>query len=519
MFKKQEEINDLNDISLVNPDEEKQSILSLSFNIILDTLYNISTFLLLILIDNITIVLLNKDLDNRSTSDIIDFQLCINIFYILALLVTPGLMKILSSQGKIKKLYFEVISLVLIFILLFFIPLIVVLFILSPYYSKGYMNLLLLGAPIMFFKILTFINFKLLELKNKQSYILYLNLLFFFFYFITSYLLIIVLNKDIVSIGITYIIFYFLAFVFSMGLIKSSTKTFDEKDENDEEKSVISVYFENVKAAISDLFHSSASSKSNTGVKDKYDTDFKFISKNLKPKYDHMKDSVNEPLLNNQQSEEKKFSPFLCLNIFYNLFKISLLFNINFIGFSVIVFTSIAIEESKDIISNIVIYNILMIPYIIFYSFSTTLTNYVSVQSFSHSHGLKNRYTKVCSILLLAIAVCISLLINYQSNSIVRLYTNDPLVIENVESILLYYRIFVFTHFTSITLDWYVVSSSENIVISCIMISLFTLLIIPVCCIMIIVFGYAAVIYWWGYYYFTILHLVVNLVYIFIIKK
>ena len=211
MFKKKEEINDLNDISLVNPEEEKQTTFALIYNIVSESLSYMITFLLLSFTDITAIAFLGKvNLKN----DIIELQFSLSLTYLITLLFSIGFMKILVSSGKTKKLYFEVITLVIIFILLVFIPIILVSYFFAPF--GCWWDFLIYSPLFILFKILLFCNFKVLEIKKQMALVNMFSLIFFIFYALLGYILIIANDFGIRAIAILNIIIYAFAYLTSL---------------------------------------------------------------------------------------------------------------------------------------------------------------------------------------------------------------------------------------------------------------------------------------------------------------
>ena len=172
MFKKVEEINDLNDISLVNPDLEKKNCWEITYNILSDSLSNMVYLLLISLTDNISLIFIGK---KHSLQTFITLQLCLSFIYIATLCFSVGVVELLHSKGKTRKLYFECLSLIIFITLLIFLPM----SLLSYFFMSNkiaFFNFLIYISPYLLFKLVVFLQLRILEIKKA-----YLQVNFFLF--------------------------------------------------------------------------------------------------------------------------------------------------------------------------------------------------------------------------------------------------------------------------------------------------------------------------------------------------
>ena len=104
---------------------------------------------------------------------------------------------------------------------------------------------------------------------------------------------------------------------------------------------------------------------------------------------------ANKPI-KKRKEEESKFTLSFAINHYLFIFNMSAISALNYLGFALIIILSYFLQNKEDCITNIIVYNIMIISIIICYSYSNTLTNYISNESFHHSHSNKHRYTKIC---------------------------------------------------------------------------------------------------------------------------
>lgn len=535
MFKKKEEINDLNDISLVNPDEEKQPTFKVLLEIFSESMSYLLYFSIFLISDNVSLIFLgssNNQSNNFSESqsaysNTIYFYNSIILIYTLCLLIGNGLIKILDSSNKTKRLYFEVICLLILLITIFYIPTTLCLyFFISkiPWikflvYSPIYVYLKL--SVLLHIKLLTIK--KLISLKNIVLVIMIILHIFLLYVFIKKY------NFQLEGVIYSLTLTYFFSFLFTIGCLKMETRIFDEKDENDNEKSLISIYFSNLKAAFKSLFYSSFQNQrqSKSDSKVKYNILF-----NMKKAYsDH---SITEPLINSHSQAmnnddcsvpKPQFNILNFIRMIYIVFRISLLYIFKYIGFVFYICYLIKYRSEVESYSNIVSFNIILLIFLICFSFSSTLTDYISVQSFSHSHSMKIRYTYISCCFIGIISIFLTILLKMTSISIINFYTFNFSHADQEEifsisySILSSYSNFLILHYISIMLEGYIVNSSENILISYLINGIYSVIISPFSIFIIHYFSFSGYFFWMVTFIYNSFAVLVYLIYVILMKK
>ena len=124
MFIKKEEVNDLNDISLVNPELEHKNGLETISNILKTSAFNFIYLLLPIYLDVLFMVAL---IDTRQYELLINYEVIIVINHSFSLTFLPGLLNLLYNKSDFSNLYYEAISLSILCITFIFCPLLILL--------------------------------------------------------------------------------------------------------------------------------------------------------------------------------------------------------------------------------------------------------------------------------------------------------------------------------------------------------------------------------------------------------
>lgn len=520
MFKKIEEINDLNDISLVNPEGERQSTCVLIKKILCDSIQHILSSLLICLADNISLIFLGSSHDSRK---LIGFQFGLTLTYLIALTFITGIMHVVESTGKLRKLYFESIALSFLFVIFVFLPIALLSYFVAPYDSWACFMVYL--PSYLMLKFILFINLKVLELKKNETAVNIFCLLLFCFHILLCYFLTVGYGLGIKGLAISLNISYLLGLLVSLLIVRSSTRIFEVKNEDLEaEHSLLISFLINLKSALYDLFHNKHNQQRNSKKFDENHNNF-HIS-NLQKNHSNVINSTQSIDQNNIEIKElpsnkqpllgvtaHPFTLQLTINLLWLVFKLSIISCLNYLGFAIIIFYSIFGDRSEAAITNIIILNVLTIPYLICRSFSSTHTNYISIESFSHSHANKYRFTKICSLTLIAISIALSVAIYYASGYS-SYYFSSEIVQQKTQEILQLYSYIIFPHFLSIMLDGYIMNSSKKVYISYILALLYSLIIVPLTIVLHIWLHYSFIVYWYGLFCFIVLHVLTLIIYL-----
>lgn len=568
MFRKQEEINDLIDISLVNPDEEKRTNFFLVWKILVDSFNNLIFLLVITLFDNLSLMFISRE---NNANSFICLQFSLSIVYIILLSFSTGIIQILVSQGKPRKLYYESFSIIVIFVLIIYLPLSLLSYFIAP--EVAWTNFISLSSFYVFLKLVFFLNLKLMEIRKMKDLAALLLIIFSIFQISLSYLLVVVANKSIFGVYLALLISYFIGTISTFIILRIRTKLFvlelssyllykeceaepwlKREDNNflvdyEDEKTAISPlmsFYLNTKFAIITLFYFSDQERSSINknqeenfsyfelvdhISNKFNHHDRNVYKSLRRKSSHKNSEefdkvvkvgdADEPLLNpdlkekenidfiNSSREAKKrhFSIKLALELFALIFKISALSLLNYLGFCIIVVVGYHLETPEEQVTNIILINILAIPFIVCYSFSQTLTNYISLESFTHSYNNKFKFTKICSLTLLVFCFILAMIFMYYPDKIASWYYDTKIVKDHVEHITRLYTYFIFPHFASIMLDNFIITASEENYISYLLSGLFSLLIIPIT-LALYYLGLSYLICWYGFFIYNILHLI-----------
>lgn len=592
MFKKSEEINDLNDISLVNDSEERKSILGIIGNILEESFYNLIYLLVITLFDNLTLMFISREND---ATVFINYQYCLVIMYSIILCFSTGIIQILISHGKQRKLYYESLAILIVFVLAIYLPLSLLMYFITDFTT--WKDFLLLSFIYVFFKLVFFLNIRLLELRKFQGIVTITLVVFSFLQISLSYLFVVILNLSLKGVMMTLIISYFVATVITYVLLDWKTKLFIlefnayllsknkvvavEKDiyemtdiENTnlhQSKQIIMMDFEedkltlpaltafyyNLKAALFSLFYYSSEERSNNKTKNQEENfcyfdliettenvfnhhdrnNYKSLKKRNSRRNSEAKEeikhentikegikndlnnentgntnNVNEPLLinnenNNTYKSNKHFSFKLSFEIFILICKNSCLSSLNYLGFALIVIISYYLETQYEQVTNIILINVLSVLFLISYSFSLCLTNYISLESFTHSYNNKFKYTRLCTLTVLFISVILGVALNLYSKHIASWYFDNNVVKDHVEHIISLYSYFIVPHFASIMLDSFVITASEDNYISFVLSGMFSFILIPLSMCM-YYFGFSYLICWYTFFAYNIIHLI-----------
>lgn len=569
MFKKETEINDLCDISLVNPDEEKMTYFNLIFKILNQTFKNIITILLIIVCDNVNIILVNKE--SNDYENILNLQYAICIIYIVLLLFSNGIFNIISSHGKQRKLYFESLVVIICFGVFLYLPFSFLSYFISPY--NAWRNYLIFSSFYIIAKLSFYLNVKLLELRGFWTYSLMLVFLAFLLQISLSFLFINSLKMGlfgaILSKSIAYLIslvvsFYVLRqnicklFLLEMQVLKKCIEVNEDiknkidqeniEDLDDERKNYSAMYsfYLNLEHSFVCLFYYNKSDrlKNETGndVNTQEKNQYNFISKEVDvavtyKHHDHNNflkarkkskeievfdiqdlDELKKPLLVNEcNHSHKTLNLTLFLELFSFIVKSSFLSCINYLGFGLIIIFGHYKMTQTEQVSNLIIINIISFAFIISYGISLTLIEYISIESFTHSHANKYKYTKLCCFIMLFICMIISILLYFFPAFLANIYVSDLKVNKHVIHIILWYVVFIYPHFASIILDSFIVAASENSKISLILSLLFSIVIMPSSMIMYLK-GFSYLIVWYAFLAYNLIHLISLLIYMLLYK-
>ena len=553
------EINDLNDISLVNPDEERKTILNLIGKIILDSFSNVFIAIIIIVLDFICLKYLSY---SNSMELFIDYFLCICIIHTILLCLIIGVNFILNSRGKQRKLYYEALAITHVYIILIFIPIIGISYFFTPY--QAWKNYLLWSPIYAYFKLIFINNLNLIYIRNYRFVGILLVLKFMGIQLSSNYYFTIILNKGLFGVVLSficgyayccilsYITLYFIVpkiFSLDQSTIISMKEDFGTIDSNDNSARLdidyeaerrkynkFVSYFLNLKNALISLFYFNPLDRNSSNIKKEKLNYFTFFDKknfknnnalassreSLKSKEDYdepfndyyeIENEINTPLIENIKSFNKSISFSLVCKIIGFLMNISLLSILNYLGYAIIIVFGYHSMTHAEQVANIVIINIVILIFLVGLGLSTTLTDYISLESFSHSHSNKYRFTKICFILMMCICAIFSLILQFYTKDISLFLFDNEQVRSHVNHIISWYVYFIFPHNISIMLDSFVVAASENNIISYILGGAFSLVVIPITLILYHI-GYSYLVIWYGFFLYNIIHLCCMIIYL-----
>lgn len=569
MFKKETEINDLCDISLVNPDEEKMTYFNLIAKILSQTFKNVIAILLIILCDNFNIVIIAKH--SKDNGNLLNLQYSICLIYIFLLLFSNGIYKIISSHGKQRKLYFESLVVIISFSLFVYLPISLLSIFIAPF--EAWRNYILYSSIYVIAKLSFYLNVKLLELRNYWMYSMILIFFAFLIQISLSYLFICIYDLGLTGVILSKIITYYISLILSFYALKSNIqklfllempvlkKCIDSnlelknkidqenlEDLDDERKnySAIFSFYLNLKHSIVCLFYYNKLDriKNETGndINNQEKNQYNFICKEVDvavtyKHHDHNNylktrkkskeievfdiqdlDDIKKPLLVNEcNHSHKSFNLTLFIELFAFIIKSSFLSCINYLGFGLIIIFGYYRMTEIEQLSNLIIINIISFAFIISYGISLTLIEYISIESFTHSHANKYKYTKLCCFIMLIICIIISLIMFFLPESLANIYVTNKNVTDHVVHIIKWYVVFIYPHFASIILDSFIVAASENSKISLLLSLLFSVVLMPVSMVLYLK-GFSYLVIWYAFLAYNLIHLITLLVYMVIYK-
>lgn len=401
MFKKEyDSIDDLNDISYVNPEVTQKDSPSLIYEIISDSFFNILAVLLLILMDTINLMFVGhfkeELIPSLEYSYFNFYGIGITYFNLFGFVFALGMVKTLKRDLRDLENNFLSIKLILIFLTIFLIlPLCVFSYEifysiygdyvdLDPVWWYTYTHFILFLPIFSYFHLLLQLNLKIYQIFNEKRAALLIFFLFFLIQIVLNYLFLVKCNFKYFGIFLSLAIASFICYMVS-----------------------------NIN-----------------------------ITENI------FKNNFN-------------FYPDQKINFYYERVKVyvrnGLFVYLEYAGFGFTILIAFLLDENS-LTTNLILINLFAISHIISKGFTKTLQHYIyiSSNSYRHSHLSKKRYVKTLSLICFSTALIFSIAIIYFNRDFVKLFlrTSDKTIIEEefLQIIKIYYFL-IFLHFAMQALE------------------------------------------------------------------
>lgn len=564
MFIKKDEINDLNDVSLVNPDLEKTKTFTLIASIVLESLHNMLPFLLILLSDNTALIFLSNNFDKQN---LIDLQFNLSIIYFVLLFFVPGIINFLNFKEKLKKLYFKTVSISIIFVIFVYTPFILSLFFFCP--NKSWVNFTIFTPSFVLFKLIMIINLRIFDIRKLYVLNATFIVLFMIFHILLTFLLTVGFELGLLGVSLALNISYLVGCILSLAFLKSFTRILNQNISNNKDNANysnlhnnnlnenlinnnsnnaiytsqknniniintnnnsegISYFFSNIISSIKGIFYNK-NQKANKI--DKKDSQYNLSKALYRPSneltgvsnivnLDNFSNNNNNTKTNLQNKYDNKFTLHLFNKYFSFIVSLSAISALKYLGFSLLIIISYYVQTKDECIINIIVLNTILISIIICYSYSNTLTNYISNESFHHSHSNKHRYTKMCCTTLLIVTIIVGTILLLTSRLIPQLFVNNnEFIIKNASYLIKLYVFFIVLQYATVIIDCYIISSSENYYISFILSCIYSFIVVPLTFLITKLYSFNFYFIWYGYFFYTVVQLIIGILYISINKK
>jgi Na+-driven multidrug efflux pump len=411
-YLKKDPIDDLNDLSLVNPEIEKKSRFSLAAEIVGDSIFNIFPILLLVLTDSLNLIFVghikneSSHVNNFFTFNF--FQIGVIYLNLFGFIFALGTLKSLNKETINKREHY-VHSKIIIYLLIFIviIPLMLAGYVVLNYlysteqatqsdtFTQIYIwyvyKSFILYSPLFMFPLLLFqLNLKIFQIYNMRIHAFWICLLFIFLHCIISYVLIFVWNFNLKGILVSLSICSFLCYTLTDMIINDNIFTMNGN--------------------------------------------FYLI-----------------PTMNFTWAEfyETIKNSFTCGAISY----------LEYAGFGFFLLFSYFVDHAS-LTTNIILLNFFTILHVLGQGFSSTLKHYInlSMSSYKHSHKGKKKYVKILSVVVFVTALVFALVIFIFDGCLVNIYLHQghANISEKFNQIAYFYAIIIFFDYLSQVLDGYV---------------------------------------------------------------
>jgi Na+-driven multidrug efflux pump len=423
-FLKKEPIDDLNDISYVNPEIEYKSTLRLTTEILTDSIFNILPILLLIIIDLLNLIFIGHMGNTTSASNLSEspnhikyfnyFQVGVAFMNLFGFAFALGVTKTIKKGNNIQKFFYNTKIILITLTLCIILPMAILsYYLLSFLYANEdpevinmiyfvYTNFILYSPIFIFFTLLLQLNLRALELLNDRSSCFWIFSVNIILHSLFLYIFLYILNWEIFGVMLSLILSSFISYIYSNAVIN-----------------------ENVFITNNNFYFLPEISE--------------FYS------YPEKRDDLIKVMQNN----------LIAGFVFYSEYS----------GFGFFLLFSLFINETALTV-NIILLNFFSLLHIIGQGFSYTMRHYIrlSMSSYKHSHIGKKKYVKVLSVLAFFIALTFAVIILSLDGSIVNIYLNTKLLTSSgrtspqslFSQVITVYALIIFFDYISKILDGYV---------------------------------------------------------------
>lgn len=462
MFKKHyEQIDDLNDLSFVNPDIETKSKFSLIFDIIASSINGVSFFLYLAFLQFLNISLLGT---HNKFDDMISLELSMAFICIFGVSMLYGSIATYETLGS-QAYSNNDMSLLLSFF--------------HKARDTGMLIILILVIPFTLLSKYIFQALSLNDLIIENSYYNFIIYSVFIIYTNFNYLLNILTLKIAGKFLYSNILLAFSIIVHKMFLV---------------------LYSRVIGANLFAVYLSILSTNGLSWIISFFFVNFTIFHKNFS--------------IFSYFSYKKLFK----INEYFSYIKYSMINGLQclviYLGIGMTIIASMYLEQ-KEIISNIMLFNSFFFTFCLFYGFSLTFAQYVAFISYTHSYLSKLKYVKYFIVILVLFSSFISLIIYLFKRKIAHLYTLDENIVQDFIDVIKYYILFVFIHCLQLVTDGFIQGLNSQTSLKIYFAIAFLVIFFPLIIILSYYFSYGYLGFWISIFAFISINAVLNLIYIY----
>jgi Na+-driven multidrug efflux pump len=467
-FLKKEPIDDLNDISYVNPEIEHKSNFALALEILIDSFFNIFPILLLTIVDAISLIVighLNEEANPALNFSYFNFfQIAVVYLNLFGFIFALGTLKSAKKEiFNIQEYYLNTKILLICITCLIILPMsFFSIYILEFLYGEEgevtikmlwyvYENYLMYAPIFAFFQLLLQLNLRILQIYNVKSTSLMIFSLHIFLHLIFSYLFVHHFGMKVSGIMLSLIITSFICYIYT------------------------NIFINNNLYIIKNFFF--------------------FPSLNI---------------------DSNSF-----MNTLKTDFITGIIAYLDYAGFGFFLLFSYFINETS-LTTNIVLMNFFSFLHTIGNGFSSSLKHYIqlSTSSYKHSHVGKRKFIKILACLVFVIALLFSMIILFFDGSIVQIYLcttnlNTLQISHDFTEIANFFALIIFFDYISRVLDGYVKGIDANTTHLLFYKVSFLIIFLPLGLVLCFVYNFGLLGFWAVTYIYIVIHSLLNSVFVY----
>lgn len=482
-FLKKEPIDDLNDISYVNPEIEYKSTLRLTTEILTDSIFNVLPILLLIIIDLLNLIFIghieNREsvLNLKNSTNRIEyfnyFQVGLAFMNLFGFAFALGVTKTIKKGNNIQNFFYNTKIILISLTLCIILPMAILSYYLLCFlYSNEeaevinmiyivYTEFILYSPVFIFFTLLLQLNLRALELLNDRSSCFWIFSVNIILHSIFLYIFLYILNWELFGVMLSLTFSSFISYLYSNAIINEN------------------VFLTN--------------------------NNFYFLP------------DISEIYSNQEKRND-------IIKVMQNNLIAGFVFYSEYSGFGLFLLFSLFINETALTVY-IIILNFFSLLHIIGQGFSYTMRHYIrlSMSSYKHSHIGKKKYVKVLSILAFFIALTFAVIILSLEGSIVNIYINTKLLSNTWSTnpqalftqVITIYALIIFFDYISKILDGYVKGIDAKTTHLLIFKISFFILFVPAGLVLCFVFEFGLYGFWIAIYSYIFIYSIINAFYVY----